>query len=597
MSSFAALFDRAGRPISREDKERLGEAVIASGRTLSDGTLDDSANRSLALLAEGPGGWRGQPEKEGANFAGLDEHRLADLRRSLGESSPDGAQAPFHAPGRPGFARESAPEGSFAALWFDSSSRILRLARGPLGERSLYYFERGGVVVVSDRLDLLLGWPGKRWRLSATQLAGYFAIDGPSAGATYFEGIAEVERGVVVEISSGRIARRRFWRPEAIEPLRLESDARYAEAFASHLERATASRMPADGQGVGVMLSGGLDSSAIASSAARVAAKRGRRVAACSWGFTELAECDEQGWQDLVIAACDLDPIRMSGDELWPFRDLDGISALPDAPEDNPYRLLKTALYRRAAESGCRHLLNGGPADVLHRGGSLYLRDLVRAGWWRIAALDWWKQLRQSGPRAALGAVSRLVLPEGRSHRSRLGPPWLTSEGQALLGNRSEEHSPSRGLRRDALAYLGTQARSQMLESEYARALGGVEVGSPYWTLEFVEFMLSLPAHQVFRPGTDKYVSRQAARGRLPEAVRLRRSSSGLEALFDRGIFERERSTVRALLDDGRRVWDRFVDPERVTNVTPDSSPVEKLLVWRCASFEHWRQRHGWEVD
>jgi len=141
--------------------------------------------------------------------------------------------------------------------------------------------------------------------------------------------------------------------------------------------------------------------------------------------------------------------------------------------------------------------------------------------------------------------------------------------------------------------FLHDESRSLAVEIGYS-GQEGVEVVSPYWTRSFVEFMLSLPAHQVYRPGTTKLVGRQAMRGSIPEAIRGRQNPTLLTPLFDRGMFYRERAQVARLLDRQHAQWQWFVDPEVIHSVRPTSPSAHKVLLWRCVSFELWRKKHGW---
>ncbi len=312
----------------------------------------------------------------------------------------------------------------FAVLIFDPDRHALHLARDPLGSQALFFTETESLVVAADRIETLLRWgPGTR-ALDASQLVRFFGLKQPRAGRTYFEGIEEVPPGIAVEFTSGR-SEDQFWKVDSGE--RAEAtDARFAEQFRALLREATAKFMT-EADPVGIMLSGGIDSTSLAALAAREAREGSPRPLACSWVFDELTSCDERSWIADTLRADDFDVIQIPGDGCWPLVDLEAFSNLPGTPEESPLRALKSALYSAAYERGRTVLLNGGFADIFYRGGSLYFRDLVRDGRWGTAAGGLVRQIRLSGWRAAAGSVGRLIRPAGRRKARRPAPQWLVA--------------------------------------------------------------------------------------------------------------------------------------------------------------------------
>lgn len=479
----------------------------------------------------------------------------------------------------------------YAALVFDAESRSLRLACDPLGPGTLFYIERDGLVIVSDRIETLLNRPETSWSLVPGELARFFSVLGPRRSCTFFEGIREVPRGTAIEFDESSTRAVPFWRPEAIRPERGRTDAACAEAFAD-LIRSAISEMAGNLDEVGVMLSGGLDSTTLACLSADLAAPAGGRVGACSWVFDQLAQCDERDWIELTLESADFEVIQTAGDRHWTLSEPDEYCELAGTPEENPYRSLKTALYREAVSGGRRVLFNGGPADILQRQTNLYLRDLLLEGRFRTAGACLARHARRDGLRAASGAIARVVRPSGRGPA---GPhtQWLTREARAFLKGEYAEAPVRAPGHRDVVGYLDLQARGQNLEHDFA-GRQGVEVLSPFWNLDFVEFMLALPAHQVFRPGRSKLVGRNAAQGLIPETIRLRQEPTHLDPLFDLGVFDRRARLVQDLLHGEGAIWPRFLEKERIRSVGVDSKPIEKVLLWRCLSLELWRRRHGW---
>ncbi len=587
MTRFGVLFDRRGRPLEPAALAGVHRALGAHRRQSE--TRPQTYPCYYFCSENGDGA-----ELSVALVGSIDN--LVDLARTLHLSSAHNGLAEVLAAGyrRWGPALWPRLEGSFGLAFFEPSRSEVHLVCDALGGRPLFYFEEGSTVAIASEIEILLRWPDKRWGLDPLELARFFALQIPSAGRTHFAGVRQVVGGAAITLTSGGQTERRFWTPERISLRAPSGDSETAREFRERLETAVGSFVREPGR-VGIMLSGGLDSTSLAALASRAAAGSGDRVAACSWVFDDLGVCDERSWIDQTLAGGDYEVIRAQGDRLWPLADPDLFSSQSGSPEENPYRALKRALYLEARDRGRTVLLNGGPADVLQRGGNLYLRGMLRDGRW----LDGWRALRRqiedAGVRAGLGALARIVRPQGRRAHVSEPPAWMSAEGRAALVRRSLGSGDRSPTYRDVARHVGRQARSQALERQYARTLG-VDVVSPYWTLDFVEFMLSLPAHQVYRPGTTKFIAREAMRGLIPEPIRLRQHPTLLDPLFERGLLEREEEVVGDLLRGGAPLWPRFVDAEAVANVSPGSKPAHKVLLWRCVSFELWRRKHGWEL-
>ena len=459
MSGFAAIFERYRRPLTPESLVGLardlaaveggmvGQAEAATATTLG------AASKGFARVEVSPPR-RPTERQDRRGGTALEVSQLAEFSGF----APAGTAEQILLAGlrRLGRGVWSRIDGVFGCVLFDPDQHVLYLARDPVGERTLYFAEEGERVFVADRLQTLLRRGGSRSSLDVTQVARFFGLEPPRAGRTFFQGVREVEPGCVVEISEEGVRHYRFWTPQADALECGGSDEEYATRFRTLLQEETRSLVNRPGE-LGIMLSGGIDSTSVAVLAAAPAGQRdseSERPAACSWVFDELGSCDERSWIDETLAELDLDVIRVSGDDCWPLVGLDLFSTVPDSPYENPFRALKHKLYAAARDRGRRLLLNGGPADLFYRGYSLYLRDLVRAGRVGTAGQCLVRQVRETGWRSAAGSIGRILRPTGRRQAARPAPSWLVGEARdGWTGELDSVAEPDRGPR-DVVPYL-----------------------------------------------------------------------------------------------------------------------------------------------
>jgi hypothetical protein len=126
--------------------------------------------------------------------------------------------------------------------------------------------------------------------------------------------------------------------------------------------------------------------------------------------------------------------------------------------------------------------------------------------------------------------------------------------------------------------------------------LAGIDLRHPYRDRRLTEFMLSVPAHQLYRHGRFKHLARAAAADLLPPEIPAREEPTLLTSLFRRGVFERQRADVHRLLVSNGSVWKQFVDTRIIeeTLLCGPRRPHDEAVLWQCVAFESWLQRHRW---
>ena len=155
-------------------------------------------------------------------------------------------------------------DGMYAFAAWDSSTRTLHLARDPFGVKPLFVLQHNGVLWFASEIKPLLLVPGFERRPSLEALHHYMSFDYIPGPLTAFEGIEEVRPGAIwsVDATSGTIRRGQHSQTR----WEIDSSITQHEAIKTSRQLLTAAverQLVADVD-VGVMLSGGLDSSSLA---------------------------------------------------------------------------------------------------------------------------------------------------------------------------------------------------------------------------------------------------------------------------------------------------------------------------------------------
>jgi asparagine synthase (glutamine-hydrolysing) len=151
------------------------------------------------------------------------------------------------------------------ALW-DKRRRRLLLARDRMGEKPLYFYEREGQLIFASELKALMRSGLVPFELDHAAVDLYFHYHYVPEPETPITGVRKLAAAhtLTVEVDSWRTKQTCYWRMEDVPPL----DGDPAELIRAELERVSEVIIRADVP-VGVALSGGLDSSAVAALTSR----------------------------------------------------------------------------------------------------------------------------------------------------------------------------------------------------------------------------------------------------------------------------------------------------------------------------------------
>ena len=337
-----------------------------------------------------------------------------------------------------------------------------------------------------------------------------------------------------------------------------QRDRDYAEGLRFHLDQATRARLRGAGSAVAAQLSGGLDSSSVAATAARLLAPDGGKVVA----FTAVPRegydgpCPNRGVQDegpLAAATAAMYPnmehVLIRAGHLSPLAELDDAFFLFERPLLNLCnRVWVSAIDRAARARGLNVLLTGQSGNMsLSYGGLDLLPDLLGRGrlirlWREAAALV---RNRQLSWRSAAALAFGPYIPGALWQ-------WLV---RTFRGNRHDirEYTAIRSDRMAALG-LGAVARERSLDFSYRPrrdgfsgrlwVLGRVDRGynnkgtlagwgldqrDPTGDKRLVEYCLSVPEGEYLAGGVPRSLARRALADRLPRAV-LRERRRGYQA-------------------------------------------------------------------
>jgi asparagine synthase (glutamine-hydrolysing) len=430
--------------------------------------------------------------------------------------------------------------GMFAFAVWDRPRQRLLLARDRLGIKPLYYRIRDGELLFASEIKALLAADGERAEFNEAVLPEFLSTRFVSGEETFFRGVRKLLPGHVLLWTPGKESRpRRYW--QLPDPAPRSMPAATSPDLRERLETAVASHLMSDVP-LGVFLSGGIDSSALAALATRAT---GAPVQTFAVGFAE-AEANELPYARMVANHIGAEHREVT---VTPDTFLD---ALPHAVwhEDEPMAFTSSVplfALARLARQHVKVVLTGEGADELFLG---YNRYRVTR-WNSRLGQPYWAAVPGRARRAIRKAVSTLPAPLARvARRSFVGlEPGLRgvyhenfavfplSAQERLLRRRDllDDRDPyatqaayfdeAAGglLDRIGRAELQSYLHELLMKQDQMSMAASIESRVPFLDDRLVEHVVAMP-ERVKLPGWEtKGLLRAAVRDLLPAPILTRR--------------------------------------------------------------------------
>ena len=572
-----------------------------------------NADRSVALVANG----------EIYNHAELRRRLEALGHRFTTESD---CETILHAYAEYGKGCVRHLRGMFAfALWDDARRRLI-LARDPLGEKPLYLFERDGRLLFASEMKALLRSGEVPFELDEEAINLYFHYQYVPEPRTPLKGVRKLDaaRLLVVEVEPWRVVEECYWRMDDAPPLAGDAP----EAIREVLEEVSGRVVRADVP-VGVALSGGLDSSAVAALAAR---HYEGDLHAFSVGYAGRPDgLDERDEAHALARHLGLPfhEVEVETSEVVEF--FPELNYWRDDPVADYSGHAYYAVMRRAREEGVPVMLQGQGGDELFWGypqlqraaresmekealrsrgvrGSLHYLSvgapplLSRAGlseWARDlgGARSGWRRRRDHSATPAGQLVFYDLSPDFRSARAEAARLYAVGFAERLVGVSPADlfTIPHPWPRVDVTL-------TRLVSDTYLRANGvaqgdrlamasSVEMRLPLLDRRLVETVIGLRKGNTDVCLPAKTWLREAMRGVLPEWVlsRPKRGFAPPVAEWHAALFAAHGDTLRG----GYLVQSGILSPESAARLAlgPTEPDVTSPLSFKALVLEHWCRR------
>jgi asparagine synthase (glutamine-hydrolysing) len=469
--------------------------------------------------------------------------------------------------------------GMFAfAIWERDSGRVV-LARDRLGVKPLYYAERPGRFRFASTLPALLAAGDVDTAIDPAALHHYLSWHAVvPAPMTILKGVRKLAPATICTIEpDGRRREETYWQlevgPRAVD--RALSEAEWREAVRDAMRKAVDRRRVADVP-VGVLLSGGLDSSLLVAILARLGQND---LKTFSVGFETIGdvEGDEFHYSDLIASRFATDHHRIRVDGSRAIESLPGMVAAMSEPmmshDAIGFYLLsqEVSKYVKVAQSG------QGADEIF--GGYHWYPVLMRSN----NATEDYARVYFDRDHAEMAELVAPALMNGDYSRDFVDAYFRNCRGTSPIDQT-----------------LQLDAEIMMVDDPVKRVdnmamAWGLETRVPFLDHEVVELAARIPAELKVRGG-GKYILKEASRGLVPDEVIDRpKGYFPVPALkYIRGAFL---DFVRDVLDAPqarqRGLFNRPYIERLLADPEGELTPKGHSKLWQVALLECWLQTQG----
>jgi asparagine synthase (glutamine-hydrolysing) len=610
--------DRAPEPVARYDKEmrrmcgisgiiNKNAAVVSPGaiRAINDliahrgpdgeGFFFDGhfalGHRRLAILDLSPDGHQPMPylDKYVITFNG-EIYNYLEIREQLERdgyrfASKTDTEVILAAYDKWGQACVERFNGMWGFCLYDKEKNILFCSRDRFGVKPFYYADTPQKFIFGSEIkQILCGRGGSP--VANMRAVRDFLIEGYSDHThdTFFEGVHALAAGhnLVYSLTTHTFRQTRYYTLAAQADIAALDEASATARFLAELKRSVAYRLRSDVK-VGTCLSGGLDSSCIASLSSTLyhaaSADRFQAIHAHS-GVDKI---DESGYARELAGSCgiDLRVIEPSADEF--MRAIDEVVYCQEEPFAAPSIFMQYFVFQKAKEIGCKVMLDGQGGDETLLGYERYYSAYLRSIPWRAALRELFciRDNSKLSLGQVLGHFLYFSVSNIRIWRLRRKFAYIKPEYLLHFPNIRKLSKGHRDIRDMQKMEIESFQLPHLLRYEDRNSMRhSIEARLPFLDYQVVEAAFGMNNHFKIKNGWTKHVLRVAMAGLVPEKVLWRKNKLGFEAP--------EAAWIKAASTAMKAAIGQSAILATMCKDKPDFANIDNVTFWKLYSIAKW---------
>jgi len=479
------------------------------------------------------------------------------------------------------------------AIW-DKTKKELFCSRDRFGIKPFYYIHAGDKLYFGSEYKPLKFSPLFDGKFNYDQISrGLFLSIQSYRDETYFERLKVLPERTNLIFKNGKISLSEYWDIDPAKKFRgtfEDKKHQFLELFRDSVKI----HMRSDVE-VGGCLSGGLDSSSIASVIGKDYG--GLRYKTFTIYYKGKDQMDERNWASEVAAAYpNIDPVYFSPSDDELAACFDHVMRLNDVPIHSSSVLSYYLIMKVAAQNGIKVILDGQGSDEYLAGYRSGFDRLIGGYLRKLRIIRALEELRCYARRRGLERremAQMSLFSAFRGERQLYAAEYFDRLSSLGFDGRLEfdlRHFSGSPLKKYLYRILFATDLPKMLHFQDRMSMAfSIESRVPFLDHRLVEFVYSLQDKDIVFQGQTKYIQRTSLKGFLPKATAERTSKQGFVGgeimIFLRGPL---RFLIELPFDFDRL---RILNPDKTKDMIErfkKGSNAQYDLIWRLASLNYW---------
>jgi asparagine synthase (glutamine-hydrolysing) len=499
--------------------------------------------------------------------------------------------------------------GMFAFAIWNRTKKELFIARDRLGVKPLYYLhDEQGNLFFGSEIKTILEASAVKPEINYNALPDQFANHGTSKDETLFVGVKRLLPGHTLSWKDGKLEIKKYWDVN-YEPKHEGTDAEFIEEWRDLFKHSVKLRLMADVP-LGMFLSGGIDSSAIA---AMMSTMVDEPIKTFSVGFKER-EANEFEYARIVANKYQTDhhEITITPEQFF--------AELPNLVwhEDEPIGFIASVpLYfvSKLAQQHVKVVLTGEGSDEIMAGYGRYAKTLQLLNYgekYEALTPKFLRSAIKTGATAVGGKLTRTFLTResdienlffdnfsifGKAMQEKL----FSAETKARIAEKNPYFYQNEWLEKtdavetlDKLLYVDskTYLHELLMKQDQMSMAASIESRVPFLDHKLVEFTAQMPVNMKLRADTTKFLLKEAMKGILPDEI-LYRSKMGFPVPVGSWFRNEFKHIVDEYVLSEKSLSRGIFSTEFVREIVAKHNAGENHdeRIWNLVNFEIWQRR------
>lgn len=477
--------------------------------------------------------------------------------------------------------------GTWAVAIYDFKTNELILSRDRIGKKPLYLYKTDGKVFFASEIKAILSVIENKPEVNEEIVIDYI-VSGyrDHTTKTFYRGIQKIPPGIFVKVDhNGNMNTHNYWelphsRDTEYKNTKIE---KIVPKLESLLRDAVKIRLRAD-VGIGLELSGGLDSSTVA---ALSCSMLDNQISSFTVKFPQ-PEFDEEPYARIVAKHCNLNYHIVNSPDRWFWSDVDDFVYLQEEPFHSPNLHTQQSVWRLIRNNGNKVILYGAGGDEVFAGYRKeyfyrYLRDLLKSGKFFNFFNNFINFSELSSIELIQKYVRKILLKNGTNDNV-----YLTN----ILGKNGNDvrflMPISNSL--ESQLYINMTSLKMpywLISNDKSSMAIPTEVRAPLLDYRIIEFAFQLPVNLLIHKGWLKWILRRTMADSLPKSIIWRSQKMGYPFPLQQWLQD-SHNIISYLFKTQNNP---FLNKEYLQKHIDQIISFQPGLLWRILSLELWHRR------